>query len=233
MSEILNKELVEEMFRAGVHLGYTKTRRHPSVSKHIFATKNKVDIINIEKTIESLEKAESFLKELTAKGKIVLFVGVKPEAKEIVKEVAQSLGMPYVTERFVGGMLTNFPEIKKRIDRLSLLKTQKENGELEKFTKKERMLIDEEIVKMHNLFFGLDVMKKVPDALFVVDVKKEYIAIAEAQKLHIPVIALTGTDTNIKDIDFPILANDSSITCIRFILDRIQKIIRSNTIKTQ
>ncbi len=222
MSNSINP-LVDEMFKAGAHFGYSKTRRHPSIVRYIFTTKNKVDIIDLEKSIDLLEKAEAFVEDCAKKGKVILFVGVKPEAKEIVKEMADKIGMPYVCQRWVGGVLTNFPEIKKRIDRLADLKEKKENGELEKYTKKERLLIDEEIAKMHGLFFGLANMKKIPDALFVVDAKKEHIAVLEAVKVNIPVISLVNTDTNIKDIAYPIVGNDSSRSSIKFFIERIVK----------
>lgn len=228
MSDHINP-LVDEMFTSGAHFGYSKTRRHPSVVKYIFTTKNKVDIIDIEKSIKLLETAEAFMEECAKKGKVVLFVGVKPEAKEIVKEMADSIGMPYVCQRWVGGVLTNFPEIKKRIDRLADLKEKKENGELEKYTKKERLIIDEEIAKMHGLFFGLANMKKIPDALFVVDAKREHIAIKEAIKVNIPIIALVNTDTNIKGITYPIVGNDSSRSSIKFFIEKIVKAYKKAT----
>ncbi len=227
MSETtIPQTLADEMFKAGVHFGYSKTRRHPSVIKFIFATKNKVDIVNVEKVAAQLETATKLLAELAAKGKTVLFVGVKPEAREIIKEVAGSLGQPYVTERWVGGMLTNFPEIKRRIDRLADLKEKKENGELDKYTKKERLLLDMEIAKMHSMFYGISTLKKAPDAMFIIDPKREHIALAEANKIGIPVIALASTDSNIKDVMYPIVANDSSLSSIRFFMDRVQKAFR-------
>jgi small subunit ribosomal protein S2 len=144
--------LIDALFKAGAHYGYSKTRRHPSTAKYIYGTKNKVDIIDIEKTAQGLEKAHVLMNELGAKGKTVLFVGVKPEAKEAVRHNAEIIGMPYVCERWAGGVLTNFPEIKRRVAKLEDLRTKRENGDLEKYTKKERLLIDEEIAQMHRLF---------------------------------------------------------------------------------
>jgi len=228
MSDSINP-LVDEMFSSGVHFGYSKTRRHPSVARYIFTTKNKVDIIDVEKTAKLLETAEAFMEDCGKKGKVVLFVGVKPEAKELIREMADKIGMPYVCQRWVGGVLTNFPEIKKRIDRLALLKEQKESGELEKYTKKERLLIDEEIAKMHGLFFGLANMKKIPDALFIVDAKREHIAVKEAVKVNIPVIALVNTDTNIKGITYPVVGNDSSRSSIKFFIEKIMNAYKKST----
>jgi small subunit ribosomal protein S2 len=224
-----DQTLIEALFKAGSHYGYSKTRRHPSAVKFIYTTKNKVDIIDIEKTAAQLEAAQNFVKELSAKGKVVLFVGVKPEAKESVKAAAEKIAQPFIVERWVGGVLTNWPEIKKRIARLVDLKTKKEAGELDKYTKKERLLIDEEIAKMHKLFSGLVEMKGKPDAVFVVDPKREHIAVTEAHKLHVPVIAIANTDTNIKGIEFPIVANDGSLSSISFIVDSIVAAYRSGT----
>ncbi len=216
-----NQTAIEALFKAGAHYGYSKTRRHPSTAKFVYTTKNKVDIIDIEQTALQLEAASDFVKELSSKGKTVLFVGVKPEAKEAAKAGAEKVGQPYIVERWVGGVLTNWPEIKKRIARLTDLKAKKEAGELDKYTKKERLLIDEEIAKMHKLFSGLVEMKGKPDAVFVIDPKREHIAVTEAHKLGIPVIALANTDTNIKGIQYPIVANDGSVSSISYIVDTI------------
>ena len=145
---------IEEMFRAGVHYGYSKSRRHPSTSPYVFTTKNGVDIINIEKTEELLEKALEAVSKFAATGKTILFVGTKPEARQQIIETALALNMPYVGERWVGGSLTNFPEIKKRIVKLLDLRDQKEKGGLDKYTKKEKLLIDEEMEDMTKNFQG-------------------------------------------------------------------------------
>ena len=149
-----SSSVVEAMFAAGSHFGYSKTRRHPSVAKYIFTTKNKVDLVDLEKTEMMLDEAKAFIKELSSKGKQIVFVGVKPEARAKMREAASSIDMPFVTERWVGGAMTNFPEIKKRIQKLEELKSQREKGELDKYTKKERLLIDEQITKMDKLFLA-------------------------------------------------------------------------------
>jgi len=216
-----NQTLIEALFKAGSHYGYSKTRRHPSTAKFVYTTKNKVDTIDIEHTAAQLETASAFVKELASKGKVVLFVGVKPEAKESVKAGAEKIAQPFIVERWVGGVLTNWPEIKKRIARLVDLKAKKEAGELDKYTKKERLLIDEEIAKMHKLFSGLVEMKGKPDAVFVVDPKREHIAVTEAHKLGVPVIALANTDTNIKGIEYPIIGNDGSVSRIAYVVETL------------
>lgn len=217
------QNIIEEMFRVGVHYGYSKSRRHPSVSPYIFTTKNGVDIINIEKTQELLEKALEVVSKLAASGKTILFIGTKPEARQQIIETALALNMPYVSERWVGGALTNFPEIKKRIVKLLDLRDQKEKKELDKYTKKERLLIDREMDDMTKNFQGLTGITRAPDAVFVVDPKKEHIAVTEARKMNLPVIALLNTDCNLKQIQYPIVANDASVSSITFFLSKIKE----------
>lgn len=213
--------IIEKMFKAGAHFGYSKTRRHPSVSSYIYATKNKGDIINLEKTNALLEKASEFVKTLGAQGKTVLFVGTKPEAKVAVKDVAESLNMPYVTERWIGGILSNFTEIKKRIFELENYHKESSTGGLEKYTKKERVVMAKKMEKLARYYTGLLGLKKAPDALFIVDARSEHIAATEARKSDIPVVALVNSDSNIKGIDYPIVANDSGIPSIKFFASAI------------
>ena len=228
-----NQPLIESLFKAGSHYGYSKTRRHPSTAKFVYTTKNKVDIIDIEQTAAQIERACEFVKDLSSKGKVVLFVGVKPEARPAVKAAAESINQPFIVERWVGGVLTNWPEIKKRITLLLDLVAKKESGELEqKYTKKERLLIDEDIARMHKLFSGLTSMKGKPNALFVVDPKREHIAVTEALKLDVPVIALANTDTNIKGITYPIVANDASVASIAYIVERLVAAYNSGVTST-
>ncbi len=214
---------IEEMFRSGVHYGYSKSRRHPSTTPYIFTTKNGVDIIDIEKTYDLLEKALDQIAHYAATGKIILFVGTKAEARQQIIETALSLGMPYVNTRWVGGALTNFSEIKKRINKLLDLREKKEAGEFEKYTKKERLLIDREMNDMTRNFQGLSTITKVPDVMFVVDPKKEHIAVVEAQKMNIQIVALANTDCNLKEIEFPIIANDASVSSISFFLSEVKE----------
>jgi len=215
-SEKSDEAIVEEMFKAGAHYGYSKTRRHPSVSSYIYTTKNKGDIINLEKTSALLDEAALFIKNLGAQNKTVLFVGTKPEAKVAVKEVAESLNMPYVTARWIGGTLSNFTEIKKRILELENYQKDSAAGGLDKYTKKERVVMAKKMEKLARYYTGLLGLKKAPDALFIIDAKSEHIAATEARKSGIPVIALVNSDSNIKGIDFPVVANDSAIPSIKF-----------------
>jgi small subunit ribosomal protein S2 len=207
---------VEKMFKVGAHYGYSKTRRHPSVSKYIFATKNKGDIIDLEKTGIMLENANEFVKNLSATGKIVLFVGTKPEAKEVIKNVALSLDMPYVNERWIGGTLSNFTEIKKRIIELENYRKDNSEGKLDKYTKKERVVLAKKMEKLERYYSGLIGLKKAPDALFIIDAKAEHIAATEAKQMDVPVISLVNSDSDIKGIKYPIIGNDSGIPSIKF-----------------
>lgn len=208
--------VIEKMFQVGAHYGYSKTRRHPSLAKYIYATKNKGDVIDLEKTSIMLEKATEFVKSLGAQGKTILFVGTKPEAKEIIKSVAESLNMPYVSERWIGGTLSNFTEIKKRIIELENYRKDSAEGKLDKYTKKERGVMAKKMEKLERYYAGLIGLKKAPDALFIIDAKAEHIAATEAKKSHVPIISLVNSDSNIEGIKYPIVGNDSSIPSIKF-----------------
>ena len=208
--------IIERMFKAGAHYGYGKQRRHPSVSSYIYATKNKTDIIDLEKTSVLLEKSREFASGLGATNKVILFVGAKPEAKEIVRNAAESLNMPYVVERWIGGTLSNFGEIKKRITELENYRKDSISGGLDKYTKKERVVLAKKMEKLSRYYSGLIGLKKIPDALFIIDAKSEHIAATEARKSDIPVISLINSDSNIKEVAYPIVGNDSSIPSIQF-----------------
>lgn len=222
--------VIDAMFKAGTHYGYQKSRRHPSTTPYIFGTKNGVDIINIEKTKDLFDKAMAEVKSYASSGKTILFVGTKPEARQAVVETALALNMPYVNERWVGGILTNFHEIKKRITKLLDLRDQKEKGGLDKYTKKERLLIDREMEDMTKNFQGITSITKVPDAIFIIDPKKEHIAVTEAKKMKIPVISLLNTDCNLKQVDTPIVGNDASISSITFFMEKTKDAYREGVI---
>jgi small subunit ribosomal protein S2 len=224
--------IIEKMFKAGAHYGYSKTRRHPSVSKYIYATKNREDIIDLEKTSVMLDSALQFVKELGGKGKTVLLVGTKPEAKVAIKNVAESLNMPYVVERWIGGTLSNFTEIKKRITELENYRKDSAEGGLDKYTKKERVVMAKKMEKLTRYYSGLIGLKKSPDALFIIDAKSEHIAATEARKYNIPVVALVNSDSNIKGIDYPIVANDSGIPSIKFFAEAIAQAYKEGTMST-
>ncbi len=226
-SKTANKSLVDEMFKVGAHYGFIKSRRHPTVKPFIFGTKNTVEIFNLELTEAQLAKAEAFIQEIAGKGKQILFASGKSEIKNALQHGAEACNMPFVAGRWIGGTFTNFEAIRRRADKLTELISQKEKGELNKYTKKERLLIDRDITKLQTLFGGIVSMKSLPAALFVVDAKKEHIAVAEANDAGIPVIALCGSDNDISVVRYPILANDSSVDSMAYFINRI-----SNAIKT-
>ena len=212
---------VAELFKAGAHFGFVKARRHPSAKPFIFGVKNKIEIFDLEKVKVELHKAAKILEQKGTENAQVLFVGGKSEARKGVEKVAAELSMPFVSGRWIGGSLTNFPEIKKRVQKMEDLNTQKEKGELGKYTKKERLLIDREIAKLHTYFHGLVLMKGLPKLLVVVDPKKEHIAVSEAKRMQIPVVAIAGSDCNLHDVDQAIPSNDASVASINFILGEL------------
>jgi small subunit ribosomal protein S2 len=213
--------LIDSMFSVGAQYGYTKSRRHPSVKPYIFGIKNKVEIFDLEKTKDLLIKAKDFARKLGAEGRQILFVTSKNEALPIVKDAAMSINMPYVAGRWIGGTFTNFTAIRQRVDKLQGQREKRDKGELGKYTKKERLLIDREIEKMESMFSGIVSMKQLPGALFVVDPKQEIVSVTEARKASVPVIALLSTDCDMETADYPILGNDSSRDSIKFFVKEI------------
>jgi small subunit ribosomal protein S2 len=212
-----NKEsLVKDLFKIGAHFGYSRSRRHPSVSEFIYGFKNKTAVIDLEKSLESLEKAKEFVAKLASEGKLVLFVGTKSEAKGVIKNYAGFIGQPFVTERWIGGTFTNFKQIRARINKMKDYRAKDKAGELSIYTKRERTMIGIEREKMEKYFAGFEDMDKVPAAMFVVDSDYEKIAVAEAKQSGVPVIALAGSDCDIRNIDYPIIANDSSKSSVEF-----------------
>ncbi|PIR46428.1 MAG: 30S ribosomal protein S2 [Candidatus Vogelbacteria bacterium CG10_big_fil_rev_8_21_14_0_10_45_14] len=214
---------IEAMFKVGAHFGYKRTRRHPTTGGYVFGVKNNVEIIDLEKTKTGLDEAVNFVKRLAAEGKTLLFVGNKKESQEAVREAALSVSMPYVSNRWIGGTLTNWSEIKKRLLRLEDLSTKKEKGELSIYTKRERVMIDRDIQDLERLFGGIRDVRSVPHALFVVDPREEETAVREATRLKIPVVALASTDCDVSLVTHAIVANDSSRSSIGFFVGEIAK----------
>jgi len=218
---IIKDQKIDELFKAGAHFGFVKARRHPSAKEFIFGSKNKIEIFDLEKVKVELEKALKFIEDKGSMALPILFVGGKSEARKSIEKAGRELSMPFVSGRWIGGTLTNFSEIKKRINKLEELLSQKEKGELGKYTKKERLLIDRDIDKLTIYFHGLSNMKMLPKVVIVVDPRKEHIAVAEAKTMKIPVVALAGSDCDLHDVDFAIPANDSSQTSIMYIISEI------------
>jgi small subunit ribosomal protein S2 len=212
---------IDTMFSAGAHFGLGRSRRNPSIAPYIFGVKNHTDIFDLEKTEELLKSAKKFIATLAKEGKTVLFVGGKKEASAAIKNSAQALNMPYVDGRWIGGALTNFPQIRKRIDRYEKLVSDREKGELSKYTKRERMLIDKEIAKLEKMFYGIVSLKKIPDALFIIDPRHEKNAVAEAVQLNVPIVSVANSDCDVSLVKYPIIGNDASKLSIQFFVDEI------------
>ncbi len=216
-----NKTLMQELIERGAHFGFSKSRRHPSMRPFIFTTKNKTDIFDLEKTVAQFDTVLALVSQIAKDKKQILFVGTKPEAKIVTRETADSTGNPFVTDRWIGGTLTNWNEIQKRANRLETLRKEQENGELNKYTKKERLGLERLMAKLDRYFGGITIMKEKPAVLVVVDPKKEQIAISEAQQLGIPVITIANSDCDISTLPLSIPANDSSKASIEYFLKKI------------
>lgn len=214
--------LIEKLFSTGGHFGFAKSRRHPTVTPYIFGNKQGTDIIDLEATVDSLEEAKQFMREAGKTSKTILFVGTKEEIAPIVAEYAAKIEAPVVANRWVGGMLTNFSEVKKRIQRLTDLSEKGESGELERrYTKKERVLLGRELNKLMYNFSGIKDMDRPPHALLVVDPRHNHIAVSEAENLNIPVIGITNSDANLSPITLPIVVNDSLRSCVALVLQEL------------
>lgn len=224
--------VIHALFAVGAHFGYRRSRRHPSAVPFIFGVKGTVEIFDLEKTRGALAAAETFVAGLAKAGKTLLFVGGKKEAGEAVFAGASALGMPYVASRWIGGTLTNFGQIRGRVDKMLDLISKREKGELAKYTKKEQLLISREIEGLEELFKGLIPLKALPAALFVVDPRAEETAIREAHKQKIPVVALANSDCDMNAITQPIPGNDASRASIAFFVERIVKAYESGKVGT-
>ena len=213
MSVVSMKQLLE----AGVHFGHQTRRWNPKMSEYIFAERNGIYIIDLQKTVKKLEEAYSFIREVSLNGGEVLFVGTKKQAMDSIKEEAIRCGMPFVNARWLGGMLTNFQTIQKRIKRLAQLKAMEQDGTFALLPKKEVIKLNLEIEKLEKFMGGITEMKKQPAALFIVDPRKERIAVAEAHKLGIPIVAIVDTNCDPDEVDFVIPGNDAAIRAVRLI----------------
>lgn len=218
---------LEEMLKAGMHFGHRTSRWHPKMKPFIFGSRKNIYIIDLEKSQKQLEEAIDFMKNLAQENKSILFVGTKKQVQKPLKEVAQDLNMPYVVEKWLGGFLTNFPVVKKSIKRYLDLKEQKESGKLDKYTKKEKLEFEREISKMESRLGGLSSLKKLPDALFVWDIREEETAIVEARKKNIPIIAVCDTNVNPELVNYPIAGNDDSTKTVDLILNTIKENLKN------
>lgn len=212
---------MKQLLEAGVHFGHQTRRWNPKMARFIFTERNGIYIIDLQKTVKKVEEAYAFLREVAASGAPVLFVGTKKQAQNSIKEEALRCNMFYVNERWLGGMLTNFRTIQTRIARLKELEAMFEDGTTNQYTKKEVILMRRELDKLEKNLGGIKDMKKVPGALFIIDSKKEEIAVSEARKLHIPVVATVDTNCDPDLIDYPIPANDDAIRAVKLLASKM------------
>lgn len=224
LAPVVDKEL-EEMMKAGVHLGHAKSKNHPAMQPYIFGVRNTVSVIDLTATKEKFAVALEFIKNIVAKGGFVLLVGTRPAARKIIIEVAEKTKMPYFVERWIGGALTNFKVISGRVEYMERLEKEKASGDFEKYTKKERMNKEEEIVRLKKNFDGLRAMKRLPDALFIVDITHDDTAIREARRMKIPLVAFCDTNSNADLVNYPIPSNDDALPAIRYMVGRIGEAI--------
>jgi len=212
---------IKQLLEAGAHFGHQTSRWHPRMKKYIFTKRNGIHIIDLEQTASMLDTACDFVRQVSAEGSHILFVGTKKQAQETVEEAATRCNMYYVNQRWIGGVLTNFATIQARIDHLVRLEDQQARGEFNRLPKKEGLKLGEEISRLNRQMGGFKEMTSLPSALFIVDPTKERIALAEAKRIGIPVVAIVDTNCNPDDIDYPVPANDDAIKAIKLLCSRI------------
>ncbi len=217
---------IEEMLKAGMHFGHRTSKWHPKMEPYIFTTRNGIHIIDLIKTQKLLKVALEFIKKAASEGKTILFVGTKAQARKPIERLAKETGMPYITGKWLGGCLTNFTVIKRSVKKYKDLLEQKEHGKLDKYTKKERLNFDREIAKLEARFGGLVNLNKLPDALFIWDIKKEKTAVKEAKRKNIPVIAVCDTNVDPTGIKYIIPSNDDATKTIKLVLRLVEEAIK-------
>jgi small subunit ribosomal protein S2 len=216
---------LEEMAQAGLHFGHRASRIHPKMKPYLFGVRNTIHLMDLEKSAEKFKEALVFIQELISENKILLFVGTRVQVKNLVKAVAEECGLPYVSERWLGGTFTNFGTIKKRIDYFKELERKKNEGELEKYTKKERIKIDKELKDLELKIGGIKNLTQIPDAVFVFSMIKDVLAVKESKKKGVKVIALCDTNCNPELVDYPVPANDDAVSSLSYILDKVKEVI--------
>lgn len=220
------KESVKNLLEAGVHFGHLTRKWNPNMAPYIFMEKNGIHIIDLHKTAVKLEEASNALGKIASSGRKILFVATKKQAKEVVAKHAESVGMPYITERWPGGMLTNFVTIRKAVKKMNSIDRMKKDGTFETLSKKERLQVDRQRLKLERDLGSISDMTRIPSAIFIVDTVREHIAVAEAQKLGIPIFAMVDTNSDPREVDFPIPANDDASKSIDIILDNVTNAIK-------
>jgi small subunit ribosomal protein S2 len=225
-----------ELLEAGAHFGHQASRWHPKMADFIFGARGGVHVVNLEKTQEKLEEALNFVRDVASRGGMILFVGTKSQAKSYVKTAAESCGMPYVSERWLGGTLTNFKQIRDTVERFLKLKEQQEKGELEKYTKLERLMISREIDEYRIKVGGIVDLKKRPAAVFITDVRFDKTAMAEASACEIPIVGVCDTNVNPADVNYVIPMNDDAVRAIELVTKLVAEAVnegKSNPVKVE
>ncbi|OHB22196.1 MAG: 30S ribosomal protein S2 [Parcubacteria group bacterium RIFCSPLOWO2_01_FULL_48_18] len=217
---------MQAMAEAGILYGRKKTKTHPKMRPYIFTTRNTIEIIDLAKTKEKLEQAKDFVQAAASKNGMLLFVGTQPAARSIIQETASRYAYPYVNNRWLGGTLTNFKVISKRIEYLKKLRLDLVSGALDKYTKRERVQFNKELGRLEQLLSGLENLSALPEALFVVNVEEHTTAVREAKRLHIPVVAIVGTASDPNTIDYPIPANDAARSSIVYLVVELEEAIK-------
>lgn len=216
---------IEAMMEAGVHFGHARSKRHPAMAPFIWGVRNNVEIIDLTKAKQKLELALEFLRQAAKDKKLLLIVGTRPSAKDVVQKTAEEIDCPYVNQRWIGGTLTNFKVIRKRIEALEGLEQEKATGGFEKYTKKERMKKEEEMARLTQNFNSLRRLRKLPDVMIIIDIAHDDLALREAKRMTIPVVALTDTNTDPRSVTYPIPSNDDARPAIVYMLERIKSAI--------
>lgn len=229
----MNIPSILEMLQAGVHFGHQTSRWHPKMKDFIYTDRNGVHVIDLEKTQVELTKVLPQIKQMAAEGKTILFVSTKPQAREIVKAAALDCGMPFLTDRWLGGMLTNFAEIRKLIKKYVMLKDQQATGELEKYTKKEQLDIAKELEKMDLYLGGLVTLTKMPDALFLPAMQREKTAVMEANRMNVPIVAVCDTNANPEKASYVIPANDDAVNSIKMIVNLVAEAVKEGKMEIE
>ncbi len=217
----IDPALLDEMVKAGILYGRKKSKTHPRMKPFVFATRNGIEILEVAKTVVALEKAGDFLMDLAKKDGMILVVGTKPVSQSLMEDFAKNFSFPYVTKRWLGGTLTNFKTISKRLQYYMTLKADRATGKLEKYTKKERVEFDKIIERMNGFFFGLERLSRIPDAMLVVNANDHITAIREAHRMKVPVVAVLSTDTDPEIVEHAIPANDNSRASVTWILAKL------------
>ena len=217
---------LEEMLKTGMHFGHSVSKRHPKMEPYIFGARQGVHIINLEETTRLLEQALDFVRKTVAQNGIVLFLGTKKQAQSIIKKYALECGTPYVSERWIGGAITNFGVIKKQVKKFKDLKAKKESGELKKYTKREQLDFDREIERLDSMVGGIETLEKLPQAIFVVDIKHEETAVREASTKDIPLVAICDTNVDANKVKYPVPANDDAQKSIEMIVKLFSEAVK-------